>query len=108
MINIAIIFDERGIPITSANPFPVSVKGSNRVQTLTQADAVGDELTFDAAIDYIEIVNLDGTNTGVFVVNGQTIPVPPRTAVGPERVDGTPSAVVEVTGSTSYIVVRRT
>lgn len=29
MIKIAIIFDERGIPITNANPFPVSVTGSN-------------------------------------------------------------------------------
>lgn len=29
MINIAIIFDERGLPITEANPFPVSVTGSN-------------------------------------------------------------------------------
>ena len=85
----------------------VSVKGSNRVQTLTEADESGGDLTFAAVIDYVEIVNIDDTNTGVFTVNGQTIPVPPRTAVGPERVAGTASATVGVTGSTSYIVVNR-
>ena len=34
MSEIAIIFDERGLPITSTNPFPVAISGSNGEQDL--------------------------------------------------------------------------
>jgi hypothetical protein len=94
--------------IKNQSATPVALQGSTRVQTLTQADVSDGDLTFAGVIQYVEIVNTDDTNAGVFTVNGQTIPVPPRTAVGPERVAGTASAVVSVTGATTYIVVNRT
>ena len=102
----AIIFDQRGQPIDSDNPFPVNISGSTLQEQLTEADEVGGDLTFSAAPAYIEIVNTDASNAGVFTVNGVAITVPAEVIFGPASVQGTASAVVSVTGSTSYIVSR--
>ena len=84
----------------------VTVKGSNLVEQLTEADLVGGNLTFAAPVAYIEIVNTDTVNAGTFTVSGVAIIVPPEVAFGPVAVGTTPSATVTVTGSASYIVNR--
>lgn len=84
----------------------VSVTGSNLVEQLTQADAVGGTLTFSAPVAYVEIVNTDTANTGTFTVNGVALVVPPETIVGPIAVGTTPAAAVTVSGATTYIVSR--
>lgn len=104
----AIIFDQRGQPIDSGNPFPVIAAGSTLVEQLTEADLVGGVLTFAAPVAYIEIVNTDAANAGTFTVNGVALVVPAETIVGPIAVGATPAAVVEVTGTTTYIVSRYT
>lgn len=76
-------------------------------QQLTEANASGGTLTFAATVVYVEIVNTDATNAGLFNVNNIVIKVPPK---GTYRnpVGGTPRATVTVTGATSYIVSRYT
>jgi hypothetical protein len=85
----------------------VRVEGDTLLQQLTQADVVSGDLTFEAAPVFIEIINEDPVNAGVFTVNGLALRVPAETTTGILRIVGTPSAVVEVTGSTAYIVNRR-
>ena len=82
------------------------VKGSNLVEQRTEADEVAGDLTFSAPVAFVEIVNLDTENAGTFTVNGVALLVPPEVIVGPIGVGATPAAVVEVTGSTEYIVSR--
>jgi hypothetical protein len=103
----AIIFDERGIPITGGNPFPVKEAGSTLVEQLTDADEVAGDLTFSAPIEYVEIFNTDSSNAGVFTVNTVNIAVPANAVFGPTKVGSVPSATVSVSGATtSYIVSR--
>ena len=85
----------------------VGIKGSNLVEQLTEADEVSGDLTFSAAVEYVEIVNTDAVNAGVFTVNGVAVKVPPETIFGPAAV-GVPAAVVAVAGSATFIVSRYT
>lgn len=87
------------------NPLPMKILGGNVEEQLTQADAVGGTLTFDANIKSIGIFNRDTVNDGIFNVNGIDITVPPETPFE-ANIGGTPRATVTVTGSTSYIVTR--
>lgn len=87
----------------------VGIKGTTVVEQKTQADAVAGVVTFAANVETLEIYNVDGTNTGVFTVNGINITVP-SSAVHPQTFKatfgGTASPTVTVTGSTSYILTR--
>ena len=88
-------------------PGVVTVKGSTLLEQLTQADVSGGDLTFAAAVEYVEIYNTDASNAGTFTVNGVVITVPADTVFGPAKIGTTPSATVTVAGSTaSYIVSR--
>ena len=103
----AIIFDQEGTPITSANPFPTQLSGSTLAEdTQDQDDAVSNDHTFSEEVEYIEIANRDTSNDLVATVNGRTIIVPPEVVYGPVKVSGTASATVTVTGSTSYLLNR--
>ena len=62
-------------------------------------------LTFSANISTVEIYNTDAANAGVFTVNGIDINIP-ATKVFKATIGGTASAVVTVTGATTYIVSR--
>ena len=83
----------------------VQLSGSNLQEQRTEADAVSGVLSFSEPIGHIEIYNTDETNSGVFVVNGISITVPPKNAFK-SAVGGTPSNQVTVTGATTYIVSR--
>jgi len=93
-----------------SSTIPVDVKGGGPatyklVEQRTEADAVGDTLSFSGPIIIVEIWNLDPYNVGVFVVNGVSITMPPQahffaqvgTFLGTE---------VTVSGSDQYIVGR--
>ena len=85
----------------------VTVKGSNLLEQLTEADLVSDELTFSAPVEFIEIYNTDEVNAGTFTVNGVVIAVPADTVFGPAAIGVAPDPVVLVDGgTTSYIVSR--
>jgi hypothetical protein len=62
-------------------------------------------VTFSKPIQYLEIYNTDGTNQGVFHVNGINITVPINESFKASY-GGTPSADVTETGATSYILTR--
>ncbi|MFC0188497.1 hypothetical protein ACFFJY_09380 [Fictibacillus aquaticus] len=81
-----------------------SVTGSMLAQTKTNADAVGGVLTFSQNINYIEILNRDTVNDGIFTVNGLAIHVPKGQPFTKTGVQGTIGKTVTVTGSTSYVV----
>ncbi|MCA1800711.1 MAG: hypothetical protein LC687_02650 [Actinobacteria bacterium] len=97
-------------------PNTMQMRGSTLVEQLNEGDLATGDLTFSAAINYIEIVNLDSTNTGTFTVNGIAIEVPAAnvdkddgivpSVFGPIGVGGTASATVTVAGSTDFIVNR--
>jgi hypothetical protein len=86
----------------------VTLKGNTLAEQLTDADESAGDLTFAADIEFVDIYNRDATNDGEFVVNGITIVVPAGAAFGPVRIGGSPSAIVAVTGSASYVVSRLT
>ena len=88
---------------------PVAITGSlpnqTLVEQLTETDAILGVLTFSANIACIEIYNTDATNSGTFTVNGIDIVVPAaKTFMAP--IGGTTSAIVSITGATTYIVSR--
>ena len=82
-----------------------SLPNQTLVEQKTQVNATAGVLTFSANINAIEIYNTDVTNAGVFTVNGVAINVP-ATKVFNTVIGGTPSAMVTVTGATTYIVSR--
>jgi hypothetical protein len=82
----------------------VAVTGNILVETQTEADAVGGVLTFAQDIHYIEILNRDAVNDGVFTVNGIDIFVPKASPFSSTGIAGTVGKTVTVTGSTSYVV----
>lgn len=88
---------------------PVHLSGSTLAEsTKSESDADEGVVTFDAAVEWLEIVNEDESNTLTAVVNGITVVVPPGYALEPTRFGGTPSAVVTVTGSTKFTMNRYT
>jgi hypothetical protein len=91
--------DADGMPVTD-----VHQKGTKLVQQFTEADAVSGKLTFTKNIGAIGIYNRSDTD-GVFKVNGFNIHVPAGESAE-FAVGGTPSNIVEVTGSTQYIISR--
>jgi hypothetical protein len=82
-----------------------TLTGSSLAEQLTESDDVAGVLTFSANISTIEIYNTDGTNAGVFTVNGIDITVPAG-KVFKSAIGGTPSNQVTITGATTYIVSR--
>lgn len=102
----SVICDASGnLLFTSGNPAAVSLTGSNVAEQKTQANAVSGSVTFSKPIQHLEIYNVDSTNTGVFTVNGINITVPAGKSFKASYA-GTPSTIVTVTGSTSYILTR--
>ena len=101
----AIIFDERGLPITSSNPFPVGITGSKVVEALDESDLSGGDLTLAAEPESVRIYNTDTANNGVFTVNGIALAVPAGVSLE-TGVAGTASVTVSVTGSTAFIFHR--
>lgn len=103
-----------GQEVSQENPLPVAgtmqLSGSNVAEVLTESDASDGVVTFSAPIEFIQVFNRDATNAGTFTVNGISIPVSKSgedgCVWGPTGVDGTPSAAVTVTGSTSYVLSR--
>lgn len=83
----------------------VALTGNTLVEQKTQTNAVAGTLTFAEGVVFVEIVNRDTVNDGVFNVNGINITVP-KDSVVDYRVGGTPRTTITVTGSTSYIVSR--
>lgn len=84
----------------------VSSTGDTLVEQKTQADAVTGTVTFDKPISSLEIYNTDGTNSGVFNVNGINITVPAGKSFK-ALFGGTPRATVtNITGATTYILTR--
>jgi hypothetical protein len=92
-------YDEYG------NAVPTAVSEGTLVEQKTQADATTGTVTFSKPISIFEIYNTDGTNQGVFTVNGINITVPAgknfKATIG-----GTQSNSVSITGATSYILSR--
>lgn len=84
---------------------PVQVSGSKVAEALDETDLVTGDLTLAAAPEFVRIYNTDGTNDGVFTVNGIALAVPAGTALE-TGVAGTASTTVTVTGSTSFIFHR--
>jgi hypothetical protein len=101
----ATIHDEQGIAFGYSNPVPTLPAGNTLVEQKTQTDAVTGSVTFSKTIQYIEIYNTDATNQGVFNVNGINITVPSKESFK-AKIGGVLSAVVSVTGATSYILTR--
>lgn len=93
----------------SGEPQEVSIVRSLPNQTLieqkTQANAVSGVVTFSANIQGIGIYNTDAANAGVFIVNGIAINVP-ADKYCEFVVSGTPSNVVTISGSNTYIISR--
>ncbi|MCU9614081.1 hypothetical protein OEV98_10970 [Caldibacillus lycopersici] len=85
-------------PLTDPN------KGNFLKETKTESDAVEGVLTFEANINYIEILNRDEENDGVFTVNGIEIYVPSGKPFSKTGILGTVGKTVTITGSTSYVV----
>jgi hypothetical protein len=84
----------------------ISLTGNSVAEQKTQADAVTGTVTFSENIQFLEIYNTDGTNQGVFNVNGINITVPAGKSFKSEF-KGTPRATVtNITGSTTYILTR--
>jgi hypothetical protein len=82
----------------------VYMKGTKLVQQFTEVDESAGKLTFTKNIGAIGIYNRDDVD-GVFKVNGFDIHVPAGESAE-FAVGGTPSNIVEVTGSTQYIISR--
>ena len=99
----AIIFDERGVPITSENPFPTSLTGSKAQESLTDSDAVSNVLTFSDPIEAVEIWH-DEEGLETFTVNGIELHVGPGGWARP--VGGTPSAEVTIPADVTCAVTR--
>lgn len=89
----------------SYKPLNDPLQGSSVVEQKTQTDAVTGTVTFSKGVQFLEIYNVDGTNQGVFNVNGINITVPAGKSFK-SAFSGTPRTTVTVTGSTSYILTR--
>ena len=82
-----------------------SLPNQTLVEQLIETDAVTGTLTFADVVSSIEIYNTDATNAGTFNVNGIDLVVP-ATKSFMAVIGGVASAVVTVTGATTYIVSR--
>ena len=90
--------------INGTSPAVAALSGSNLQEQKTQADAAAGVLTFDDVIKEIEIYNRGATD-GTFTINGINIIVPAG-EVFQAKMGGTPSSVVAIAGSTSYVIGR--
>ena len=79
--------------------------GTRVEEQKTEANASAGSVTFSKQIKTLEIYNTDGTNSGVFTVNGIAITVPAGKSFK-AMFGGTPSSTVSVTGALTYILTR--
>lgn len=102
--------------VTNRLKVTAELSGSILQEQKTEADAVDGVVTFAENISYIEIVNTDTTNDGVFTVNGFVISVPHSVkdasgnytflSVWGGGIGGTVAKTVTITGAMSYILHR--
>ena len=85
--------------------FAAVSSGNSLAEQKTEIDGVNGVVTFEENIIAIDIYNRDTTNTGIFTVNGIDVTVPAGDAAE-FNMAGTPSNVVNVSGSSSYIISR--
>ncbi|MBD2861608.1 hypothetical protein [Paenibacillus oceani] len=99
--------------VSDADPLPIkmtggSIGGASELYILeqrTHADLVGGNITLSQpATTPIEIYNTDPTNDGVFRINGMGLNVPAGSPPFMARVRGTPLNVIQVSGSTSFVI----
>lgn len=74
-------------------------------EQMTEADAVSGQITFAENVKAVDIFNRDTANEGIFTINNMDITIPPDTYFQ-ASIGGTPSNVVAVSGSTSYVIGR--
>jgi len=79
--------------------------GTQFQEQRTELHAVDGIVTFTSPITFVEIYNRDDMHDGTFIVNGLTIVVPSEETFFAD-VGGTLSNIVQVTGSTQYIISR--
>lgn len=88
----------------TTNKVVAELSGSTLAEQKTQADASDGNVTFSENIEYVEIYNTDA-NAGVFTVNGIALSVPSGVSFK-AKIGGTPSSIISISTSVSYIISR--